>query len=165
MARSRTRLAGITLVLSASLLVGLVQAPAHAVTLGAPGRSDAVARRVTGDAWRLFQLTNDARALRGLPKLLLNPEMSLAARAHSREMASAGELFHTSDVRVYLNGVDWHEWGENVGYTPGTAESLQGAFMASQPHRHNLLNPSFRRVAIGSVRAGGMLWVTLFFYR
>jgi hypothetical protein len=35
--------------------------------------------------------------------------------------------------------------------------------MDSEPHRHNVLEPGFRRVAIGTVRADGVLWVTLFF--
>jgi uncharacterized protein YkwD len=79
-------------------------------------------------------------------------------------MARNGELFHTGDADVYLHGIDWHTWGENVGYTPGSIQGLQDAFMASTPHRHNVLEGDFRRVAIGTVRVDGVLWVTLFFY-
>jgi uncharacterized protein YkwD len=79
-------------------------------------------------------------------------------------MAAAGDLFHTTDVTPYLAGIDWHRWGENVGYTPGSIDGLQQAFMDSEPHRHNVLEPDFRRVAIGTVRVDGVLWVTLFFY-
>jgi uncharacterized protein YkwD len=51
-----------------------------------------------------------------------------------------------------------------VGYTPGSIEGLQQAFMDSEPHRRNVLEHGFRRVAIGTVRVDGVLWVTLFFY-
>ena len=43
--------------------------------------------------------------------------------------------------------------------------SIQQAFMNSPPHRSNILNHSFHRVAIGTYRdANGFLWVTVFFY-
>jgi uncharacterized protein YkwD len=79
-------------------------------------------------------------------------------------MARGGELFHTSDVDVYLHGIAWHTWGENVGYTPRNVASIQAAFMDSPPHRSNVLNRAFREVAIGAVRVNGTLWVTVFFY-
>ena len=120
--------------------------------------------RVGEDAWQLLKLTNAARERRGLPKMLLDRERSGLAKRHSRDMAVAGELYHTDDVNPYLAGIDWRRWGENVGYTPGSIASLHDAFMASEPHRHNVLEPDFRRVAIGTYRADGVLWVTLFFY-
>jgi uncharacterized protein YkwD len=79
-------------------------------------------------------------------------------------MARAGELFHTGDAGVYLDGISWHTWGENVGFTPGDVESIQEAFMDSPPHRTNILNRRFRHVAVGAVRVDGVLWVTVFFY-
>ena len=79
-------------------------------------------------------------------------------------MAHAGKLFHTTDVSVYLDGIDWHAWGENVGYTPGDVAGLQQAFIDSPPHRENILNGAFQQVAIGAVRVDGTLWVTVFFY-
>ena len=79
-------------------------------------------------------------------------------------MSRSGTLFHTSNVDVYLHGMTWHTWGENVGYTPQDVASLQQAFMDSPPHRENILNRAFTHVAIGSVRVDGTLWVTVFFY-
>ena len=105
-----------------------------------------------------------SRGRLGIPTLQLNRGMSIVARRHSAAMAQAGGLFHTSDVDVYLHGIDWHAWGENIGYTPGDIASIQTAFMHSPPHRENILNRTFSQVAIGTVRAGGTLWVTVFFY-
>jgi uncharacterized protein YkwD len=120
--------------------------------------------RVGEEAWQLLKLTNAARERRGLIPLRLDRDGSVIARRHSVAMAAAGQLVHTTDVSPYLDGIEWHRWGENVGYTPGGVDGLQQAFMDSEPHRHNVLEPGFRRVAIGTVRADGVLWVTLFFY-
>ena len=99
-----------------------------------------------------------------MPSLTLNRELSVIARRHSLAMSKAGTLFHTSNVDVYLHGMTWHIWGENVGYTPQDVASLQQAFMDSPPHRDNILNRAFTHVAVGSVRVDGTLWVTVFFY-
>jgi uncharacterized protein YkwD len=80
-------------------------------------------------------------------------------------MARAGELYHTSDpAHFYLHGIHWSTWGENVGYTAGSVDDMQQAFMDSPPHKANILNGAFRHVAIGAVRVDGYLWVTVFFY-
>lgn len=111
------------------------------------------------------QATNASRDRYGVRDVRLNREMSALAREHSLRMARRGSLFHTTDpAGTYLRGVSWRAWGENVGVTPGTVRDLQRAFMASSPHRHNIVNGTFRRVAIGAVRVDGMLWVTVFFY-
>jgi uncharacterized protein YkwD len=41
---------------------------------------------------------------------------------------------------------------------------MEAAFMASAPHRANILHSTFHHVAIGAVRVDGALWVTVFFY-
>jgi len=109
--------------------------------------------------------TNISRHHYDVTRLQINREMSELARRHSLAMSRRGELFHTnSPTSLYLDGVRWRVWGENVGVTSGSIDGLQKAFMASSGHRQNVLNRSFRRVAIGAVRVDGLLWVTVFFY-
>jgi uncharacterized protein YkwD len=146
------------------LLLALPPAMVVASPLGAPANARSSRLAVGGDSWKLFQATNDSRGRFDLPALRLNRELSVIARRHSMAMARSGELFHTTDVDVYLNGISWHTWGENVGYTPQGVASIQQAFMKSPPHRENILNRAFQQVAIGSVRVDGTLWVTVFFY-
>jgi uncharacterized protein YkwD len=112
----------------------------------------------------MLQATNASRGRYDLPTLRLNRELSLIARRHSLAMARNDQLFHTADVGVYLHGISWHAWGENVGYTPGDVASMEQAFMNSPEHRNNILGRAFRHVAIGAVRVDGTLWVTVFFY-
>jgi uncharacterized protein YkwD len=109
--------------------------------------------------------TNQSRVSHNVHRVKINRLLSEQARRHSLAMSRRGELFHTSSApSVYLGGMRWRVWGENVGVTSGTVAGLQRAFMASSGHRANVLNRSFQRVAIGAVRVHGMLWVTVFFY-
>lgn len=149
----------IVVAVSTALLLSLPMTSAVAAPI------DGRARLAVGsDAWKLFKATNASRGRYDIPKLQLNREMSQVARRHSLAMARNDLLFHTADVDVYLHGIGWHTWGENVGFTPGDVQSLEEAFMGSPAHRENILNRAFRHVAIGAVRVDGTLWVTVFFY-
>ena len=162
--RIRIGALSVALTLCASALLSSVASTAQAGTIAPTAARPRARIEVGQEAWQLFRATNASRGRFGAPKLLLNREMSTIARRHSLAMARANSLFHTTDVDVYLDGIDWHTWGENVGYTPGDVASIQQAFMDSPPHRENILNSAFRHVAIGAVRVDGTLWVTVFFY-
>ena len=162
--RPTLRSTGILAVFAAVIVLGLVPATALASRVGAPAAHRSTRLEVGGDSWKLFKATNDSRGRFDVPSLTLNRELSVIARRHSLAMSRAGTLFHTSNVDVYLHGMTWHIWGENVGYTPQDVASLQQAFMDSPPHRDNILNRAFTHVAVGSVRVDGTLWVTVFFY-
>ncbi|MEO8291828.1 MAG: CAP domain-containing protein [Actinomycetota bacterium] len=143
-----------TFVLVVLLVMTAFQVPAHA---------SATLER------QMLRLTNAAREQRGLHRLRLDASRSDTARKHSVSMGNDGGLFHTSDpVDTYLRGVRWYRWGENVGDTGvdwgSDLRELQNAFMASPEHRANVLEPGFRRLAVGVVRRDGEAWVTLFFY-
>ena len=114
---------------------------------------------------RMLVATNASRTNHDLHRLWIDRKMSDLARKHSVAMANQNTLFHTQNpARHYLKGVHWHYWGENVGVTGGSVGDLEAAFMASTPHRENILRSSFQHVAIGAVRVDGVLWVTVFFY-
>jgi uncharacterized protein YkwD len=114
---------------------------------------------------KMQHATNHSRVTHGVHRVWLNALMSELARRHSLKMAKAGRLFHTSDpASFYLRGVRWRVWGENVGVTGGSVPMMESAFMASPPHRANILKPSYKHTAIGAVRYGGKLWITVFFY-
>jgi uncharacterized protein YkwD len=117
------------------------------------------------DRWAMKRATNHSRVNHDVRRVWLDQTLSDIARRHSLAMARQGSLFHTNDpASVYLKGKNWHYWGENVGVTGGTVAGLEQAFMDSTPHRVNILNRTFRHVAIGAVRADGLLWVTVFFW-
>jgi uncharacterized protein YkwD len=113
----------------------------------------------------MFDATNHSRLVHDRRAVDLRLAMSDLARQHSIRMANQGRLFHTTNpTRYYLKGVRWSVWGENVGWTTGSVSYLQQLFMASPPHRANILNNRFVHTAVGTVRRNGKLWVTVFFY-
>ena len=155
---------GTAAIVSVVLALSLAPTTAAASQLASPTGTRTSRLAVGGDAWTLFRATNASRGRFGVPKLQLDRALSTIARRHSMAMARSGDLFHTTDVDVYLHGITWHTWGENVGYTSQDVAAMQQAFMDSPPHRGNVLNGAFRQVAIGAVRVDGTLWVTVFFY-
>ena len=112
---------------------------------------------------RMLTLTNQDRADHGKKALDLDAKLSRYAKRHSREMAEAGDLFHTEDLANKLKDVDWSIAGENVGVGASVSD-LQDAFMGSKTHRRNILQRRFHDAAIGIVKSDGTLWVTVIFY-
>jgi uncharacterized protein YkwD len=112
---------------------------------------------------QMFRLTNDDREAKDRRALDLNALLSRYAKRHSQAMADRGEIFHTEDLAARLDGLDWSMGGENVGVGPSLPD-LESAFMASTPHRRNILQRGFRDVAIGVVESDGSFWVTVIFY-
>ena len=111
----------------------------------------------------MLALTNQDRTDHDRPTLTLDEELSVYAHKHSQAMADAGFLFHTADLAAHLKGKDWSVAGENVG-VGDTLPTLEDAFMASKPHRKNILRRGYDYAGIGVVLAAGALWVTVIFY-
>ena len=148
--RNRHRSALVFLLVAALLATGVVFAPSQA---------DAADTRRA----RMVRLTNDDREARDRRALDLDALLSRYAKRHSRDMAEAGQIFHTEDLAAKLRGRDWSIAGENVGM--GTSlDGLEEAFMASKPHRRNILRRDYDDVAVGVVESDGNLWVTVIFY-
>jgi len=123
------------------------------------------AGRDVGPRRTMLALTNEDRADHDRRALDFADRLARHARDHSEAMAHRGYLFHSSDeqLRAALEGHDWDIGGENVG-VGASLESLEDAFMASKPHRENVLRRSFEHAAIGIVREDGRIWITVIFY-
>jgi len=108
-------------------------------------------------------LVNRERAAHGDPPLRLNEDLDHAAQGHSENMVAAGYFEHTSPAGVsflqrlracgYLYSSNlMFSVGENIAwgsYQDATPASIVAAWMASQGHRENILNPAFRDNGIG----------------
>jgi uncharacterized protein YkwD len=148
--RTRRQMALVFLLVVAFLAQGLATDPS---------RAEAAA----GHRAHMLQLTNEDREDRDRDVLRLNERLSRYARRHSNQMAERGELFHTPDLADKLRGTDWSIGAENIGMGP-SLEALEDAFMASKPHRRNILRAGFEHSAIGVVESDGTFWVTVIFY-
>jgi uncharacterized protein YkwD len=146
--RSRRRVALVFLLAAVLVSSGIAITPAHAGT---------------GLRGEMVPLINDDRADRDRAALELDLELSRYAKKHSQDMADAGGIFHTSDLAAKLKGKQWSIGGENVGMG-SNLQDLEDMFMASTPHRRNILNREFDHFAVGVVESDGIFWVTVIFY-
>lgn len=105
---------------------------------------------------------NKERRARNLGRMRLDPELSKAARVHTRRMIGRDLLHHTSAATLRRRVTNWLVLGENVGVGV-TVGSLHAAFMASPAHKDNILYRNFKHVGVGTATGLGRLWVTVIF--
>ena len=155
-ARTRSALASAAL---AAAIGASALAPARANASGCAGASAHVSQ-ASSATFRsaTLCLLNQQRARHGLRALRHNRRLSLAAHRHSRSMASHNFFAHgsfASRIRRtgYLRSARSWSVGENIAWgsgARGTPVAIVAAWMASPPHRHNILG-GFREVGIGIV--------------
>jgi uncharacterized protein YkwD len=141
----RRRLAALVATASAAMLAiaGLVAAPA------------AQASSSTSEQ-QFVSSINSARHTAGRRSLSTSSDLTTIARAWAAKMAASNTLRHnpylTSQIR------NWRYAGENVG-VGGDVTSLHKAFMASAPHKANILDRDYTQIGVGVVMGGGRMWV------
>jgi len=114
-------------------------------------------------AQRLLRLTNADRHKRGLAPLTWYPKMLPITKAQTERMVKAGKLFHNPDLDKLLTTLGARVLGENVGVAPNV-DVMETAFMNSAEHRANILNASYRYVAIYVIKdVTGYVWATVNF--
>ena len=110
---------------------------------------------------RGVEIGNRLRGAEGLHPLRRREDLDRLALTQARHMARTGVLthldgeHHTLQQRVLRAGVDWQMVGENVARNRGYDDPARQAFddwLASPPHRHNLLEPDYRETGFGAVR-------------
>ncbi len=121
---------------------------------------------------QLIALVNQFRIDNGMAPLLQNPLLSAAAQQFADFIASYSILSHTADGRTLdaraeaAGYSDWTTLGENLAGGYATAEEAFEAWLASAPHRHNILNPAFLETGVGCAWNAdspyGYLWVQEF---
>lgn len=137
----------------------------------ARARASASVTRVTSLEGSLIRQINFVRTARGLHRLTRSSALSRTAVEHSVAMATQGFFTHESvDGRAFWHRVEQayarrtRSWtvGENLamfGGAPPSAADIVQAWMASPPHRANLLRAIFREAGVGIVfnpAAGGV---------
>lgn len=107
--------------------------------------------------------TNNARARHDRREYAVRAHLTDVAQRWAEWMAEHQTLRHNPYLQSQVH--NWSELGENIGCGPGE-QAIQRAFMASAPHRDNILSVSFREVGIGSARGSdGKLYVDEVFRR
>ena len=106
---------------------------------------------------------NALRASRGLPRLVISKQLSLAARSHSRDMALAGYFSHTTRngqdfgdrVRRFYASRGYRSWraGENLLWASPEVDADRAVQMwiDSPAHRRILLTRDWREIGLSAV--------------
>ena len=108
------------------------------------------------DAGTFVASINSARRSAGLAPLTSNSTLTSVARSWAGHLAATQHLAHNPGLTSQVSG--WKVLGENVG-SGGSASSIHAAFMASAPHRANILSSRYSQVGVAVASGGGQLWV------
>ena len=121
------------------------------------------------EVFRILDLVNEARAAAGVPKLCYDPTLGRAAGQRAAECYVY--YSHTrpdgSDFSTVLNdysGYDCGGAGENIAMGAPSAEQVMDAWMNSEGHRANILDPEYQSIGIGMFYQpdGHIAWTQLF---
>lgn len=102
---------------------------------------------------QIVDIINQTRADIGLERLVLVDPLVQMARLHCNDMATNNFFSHESpsrgglSARASISGLSGV--GENLAAGYPTAQSIVDAWMASTPHRENILNAEARFIGVG----------------
>lgn len=106
-------------------------------------------------ATEVIRLVNVERAKVGLGAVASQSQLTQAAQVHASDMGCNFFMSHTGsdgsspDVRIARAGYVYAAWGENVASGFSTPADVMAAWMNSQSHKDNILNPNFTQIGIG----------------
>jgi uncharacterized protein YkwD len=144
---SLTRLLAIAIVLSTALTI-----------VGPASHPKAAAAQTTAEYMEglLVKWVNDARANRGIPRLMVGTKLTDLAIYRAKTMASNNKLAHPSCLGCLLTkwGITWHTCAEVIGSTTypwgyQAALSIYRAWRGSSGHWSILMSRSYTRFGIG----------------
>src|SRR5919199_234310 len=129
-------------------LVAAVAAPRAAPRPGSSSRTTLFSRETA-----LVVAINSTRTVHRLPKLRVDFHLVRAARSHSRDMLRHRYFGHGDfGNRMSRFHVRGRVFAENLYWGSGVmgANAAVAGWLASPPHRANLLDPQLRRVGVAT---------------
>jgi hypothetical protein len=125
----------------------------------------------------LLSDTNTQRSANGVAGLSLNGQLDAAAQAKADDMAARNYWSHYTPegnppwIFVNNQGYSYQKIGENLAAGFSDEQSTVNGWMASPPHRENLLDPAFTDVGFGFANnpdytsaGGGPMTIVVAFY-
>lgn len=106
---------------------------------------------------QILQLTNQARIETGLQGLASNPKLTAAAQAKAADMLGQQYFNHYGPNGEtpwqWIKGEDYlYTWaGENLAMNFSESQSVMNAWMQSEKHRENILNPRYKDIGLAAV--------------
>lgn len=119
---------------------------------------------------QVMDLTNAERAKKGLSPLTWNWEVARVARYKSSDMRNKNYFSHQSPTygspfsMLESFGVSYRSAGENIAAGQTNPEEVVKAWMNSEGHRKNIMNPAYTEIGVGYVSGGsyGHYWTQMF---
>ena len=158
--------------LSALALTACAPRPAP-VPLGPDGKPLPVAYTITPKeaaaiAPRVLAQVNSLRAGSGAAPVQLNPQLTAAAEAHSRDMSAQNRAWHFGSDgsspldRVRRQGYSGHLVGENISETYENELTTLNAWMQNRDTRDIMMDPRATELGIGWYQeSSGKVWWVL----
>jgi len=117
---------------------------------------------------KVVDLVNQEREKQGLKPLTLNKKLSDVARTKSKDMMDKGYFDHNSPTygspfdMLKQFGIEYTTAGENIAKGQQSPEDVMNAWMNSDGHRKNILNPDFTEIGVGYVKGDTTYWTQQF---
>ncbi|MFS2232349.1 CAP domain-containing protein [Bacillus sp. ZCB01] len=108
----------------------------------------------------VVELTNAERKKQGLKPLTLDEKLSKVARTKSQDMKDNNYFDHNSPTygspfdMMKKFGITYRTAGENIAKGQKTPQEVVKAWMNSEGHRKNIMNPNFTHIGVGYVKDG-----------
>lgn len=119
----------------------------------------------------VIEITNKEREKYGLPSLKENSQLDLSAGIKAEDMFKNQYFEHTSPIGTTMSdlvkrvGYDYITVGENLAMGNfKDDEALVTAWMNSQGHRENILNPSYKEIGVSVIKGafeGRTVWMAV----
>ncbi|SES72347.1 uncharacterized protein, YkwD family [Natronincola peptidivorans] len=102
----------------------------------------------------MVEYVNQARSQAGLRPLAIDVDLSYVARVKSKDMQDNNYFSHTSPTygspfdMMRNFGIQYRAAAENIAIN-SSVRGAHNAFMNSEGHRNNIMNPNFTHIGIG----------------
>lgn len=109
------------------------------------------------DAQKVVELVNQDRAKLNVPALEADIELSQAALEKANDMISHNYFAHVSPTGVTpwewigQSGYDYSFAGENLAINFTDPQAQHAAFMQSESHKKNILNPKYKEIGVAVI--------------
>ncbi|HDX7083245.1 TPA: sporulation protein [Clostridioides difficile] len=118
----------------------------------------------------VVDLVNVERAKAGLNPLTLDSSISSVATKKSQDMIDNNYFSHNSPTygspfdMLKKFGISYKTAGENIAMGQKTPKEVVNAWMNSEGHRKNIMNPNFSKIGVGvAQKSGGSIYWTQIF--
>jgi len=119
-------------------------------------------------SFQCTDMVNAQRGAAGLAPVAVVGHLNQAAEGHSTDQANMQQMTHSGSdgsnagQRIEAQSFAWSTWAENVAAGQVDCASVIGAWMGSEGHRANILNPNMTSIGIGAVTGtNGVIYWTM----